>query len=94
MSFTRISRDESTRTEVYSDGILDVTIVHPQHHTSGFPCDLTISERAEPYSPAEDNAKTEGEDVPSFSHKEYKPKFVMGHHIDAPPATSEEFEKL
>lgn len=44
MSFERIKYDARTRTEVYSDGILEITLRHPVHHDSGIPCDVTVTE--------------------------------------------------
>lgn len=68
--FTRISRDD--RTEMYSDGILDITIQHPLHHTNGFPCIVTVTECNDPHAPAQDNAKVEGEDAPPATPAEFE----------------------
>lgn len=83
MAFTRISDDQSSRTETYCDGEHHVTIVSAAHPFSGVPagvwladCDGAHLHKDEAIAATDTaNAKVEGEDV-------------------QPPATHEEFEKL
>lgn len=69
--FERISRDDATRTEVYSDGVMTVTLVLPMHITSGLPCEVSVC-IPEVTGEPEANAKVEGEDVPPATPEEFE----------------------
>lgn len=83
MTFERISADEATCTEVYSDGVTLITVVHPAHRHSGFPLQITANAVIEKFDdehgipeatdePELTNAHVEGEDVPPATHAEFE----------------------
>lgn len=86
MSFERISHDEATRTDVYSDGVTEITVVLPANQHSGFPLELSTRPVIEKFDDEHGIPEATGEPELTNAHVEGADVEHIGTH--------DEFEKL